>query len=54
MNPTAMEFIERQVIQAGEDYLKMSFPEPRPAPYVLTTFDGSSEMKSMTTSKDFA
>ena len=41
MNPTAMEFIERKVIQLGEDYLKMSFPEPEASAYVLTTLDGS-------------
>ena len=36
-----MEFIERKVIQLGEDYLKMSFPEPEASAYVLTTLDGS-------------
>ena len=41
LNPTAMEFIERKVIQLGEDYLKMSFPEPEASAYVLTTLDGS-------------
>ena len=34
LNPTAMEFIERKVIQLGEDYLKMSFPEPEASAYV--------------------
>lgn len=33
--------IERKVIQLGEDYLKMSFPEPEASAYVLTTLDGS-------------
>ena len=41
LNPTAMEFIERNVIKLGEDYLQLSFPEPNAAAYVLTTLDGS-------------
>ena len=46
LNPTAMEFIERKVIQLGEDYLKMSFPEPEASAYVLTTLMAA-KMKSM-------
>ncbi|MGN0203749.1 MAG: FAD-binding oxidoreductase [Coprococcus sp.] len=41
LNPTAVEFIERKVIQLGEDYLQIQFPEPDAKAYLLLTFDGS-------------
>lgn len=43
LNPTAIEFIERKVIQLGEDFLQMKFPEPDAKAYILLTFDGSSQ-----------
>jgi glycolate oxidase len=43
LNPTAVEFIERKVVQLGEDYLHMQFPEPDAAAYLLLTFDGSKQ-----------
>ncbi|MCD8023138.1 MAG: FAD-binding oxidoreductase [Lachnospiraceae bacterium] len=41
LNPTAIEFIERKVVQLGEDYLGLEFPNPEAAAYLLLTFDGS-------------
>lgn len=41
LNPTAIEFIERKVIQLGEEYLQAQFPEPDASAYLLLTFDGS-------------
>lgn len=43
MNPTAVEFIERKVVKLGEDFLKLSFPEPSATAYLLLTFDGRAE-----------
>lgn len=43
LNPTAIEFIERKVVQLGEDYLQESFPMPDAKAYLLLTFDGSSQ-----------
>ncbi len=40
-NPTAVEFIERKVVKLGEDFLKLSFPDPDAAAYLLLTFDGT-------------
>lgn len=41
LNPTAVEFIERKVIKLGEDFLKLKYPDPDAAAYLLLTFDGS-------------
>ncbi|ABX41612.1 FAD-binding oxidoreductase [Lachnoclostridium phytofermentans] len=41
-NPTAIEFIERDVIKLGEDYTGLSFPYPKAGAYILMTFDGRS------------
>lgn len=41
LNPTAIEFIERKVVKLGEDFLKLRFPEPDAAAYILLTFDGN-------------
>lgn len=39
-NPTAIEFVERDVIQLGESYSGVSFPYPNAGAYILMTFDG--------------
>lgn len=41
VNPTAIEFIERKVVELGEKFLNLSFPEPDAAAYILLTFDGT-------------
>lgn len=41
-NPTAIEFIERNVVELGERYLNLKFPEPNAVAYILITFDGDS------------
>lgn len=41
LNPTAIEFIERKVVQLGEDFLNLSFPDNKAKAYILLTFDGS-------------
>lgn len=41
LNPTAVEFIERKVVKLGEDFLKLQYPDPEAAAYLLLTFDGS-------------
>ena len=41
-NPTAIEFIERNVVELGESYLNLKFPEPNAVAYILLTFDGDS------------
>lgn len=40
INPTAIEFIERKVVQLGEEYLHLTFPQPDAKAYLLLTFDG--------------
>lgn len=42
LNPTAIEFIERNVVQLGEEYLREEFPLPDAKAYLLLTFDGGS------------
>lgn len=49
LNPTALEFIERKVVEMGENFLNENFPEktvrypdPDCKAYLLLTFDGSS------------
>lgn len=42
-NPTAIEFVERKVIQLGEEYLNLSFPYPSAKAYIILTFDGYEE-----------
>ncbi len=42
INPTAVEFIERKVVQLAEDYLHLKFPEADAKAYLLLTFDGES------------
>lgn len=41
LNPTAIEFVERKVVQLGEDFLHIEFPQPDAQAYLLLTFDGS-------------
>ena len=41
--PTAIEFMEREVILAAEDFLGKAFPDSSAAAYLLLTFDGSSK-----------
>jgi len=41
--PTAVEFMERDVILAAETYLGKSFPEKDAAAYLLLTYDGMSK-----------
>jgi len=41
-NPTAVEFMQRQVIEAAEKYLGLHFPDKSANVYLLLTFDGNS------------
>lgn len=41
LNPTAVEFIERKVVELGEKFLGLSFPDDESKAYLLLTFDGS-------------
>lgn len=41
-SPTAIEFIERSVVELGERYTGVSFPCPEAKAYLLLTFDGFS------------
>ncbi|MEQ8198104.1 MAG: FAD-linked oxidase C-terminal domain-containing protein [Clostridiaceae bacterium] len=43
INPTAVEFIEREVIENAEKYLNLEFPDKRGKAYLLLTFDGDEE-----------
>lgn len=43
LNPTAIEFVERKVVQLGEDFLNESFPEQNVKAYILLTFDGTKQ-----------
>lgn len=43
VEPTAIEFVERKVIELGERFLKLSFPYPEAAAYLLVTVDGRKE-----------
>ena len=41
-NATAIEFLERKVLELGEKYLNFKFPESDGKAYILLTFDGES------------
>lgn len=41
-NPTAVEFMQKQVIEAAEKYLGLHFPDKSANVYLLLTFDGNS------------
>lgn len=43
LNPTAIEFVEKKVIQLGEDFLQIQFPYPEAKAYIILTFDGRKE-----------
>ena len=43
VNPTAIEFVERKVIELGERFLKLSFPYPNAKAYLILTIDGRKE-----------
>lgn len=43
VNPTAIEFVERKVIELGERFLKLSFPYPEAKAYLILTVDGRKE-----------
>lgn len=46
-NPTAIEFVERSVVELGESYTGVKFPCPSAKAYILLTFDGyDGEVKS--------
>lgn len=40
---TAMEFMERKVVELGERYMDIRFPFPEAGAYILLSFDGASE-----------
>lgn len=42
-NPTAVEFVERKVIQLGEQFLHLKFPYEQAGAYIILTFDGREE-----------
>lgn len=39
-NPTAVEFMERNVVRLGEDFSGVRYPCPEAGSYILLTFDG--------------
>lgn len=39
-NPTAVEFVERKVVELGENFTGIKYPHPEAAAYLLLTFDG--------------
>ncbi|MCC2256252.1 FAD-binding oxidoreductase [Ruminococcus sp. CLA-AA-H200] len=43
VNPTAVEFMEKEVILFAEDYLGKKFPDTKSPAYLLLTFDGNSK-----------
>lgn len=44
-NPTAIEFMQHQVIEAAEKYLGLNFPDKSSNVYLLLTFDGNSQLE---------
>lgn len=40
-NPTAVEFVERKVVELGEKFTLIKYPSPDAASYILLTFDGN-------------
>jgi glycolate oxidase len=42
-NPTAVEFMERKVVQLGENFSQVVYPRPDAGSYILLTFDGRRE-----------
>ena len=41
--PTAIEFIERGVVELGERFTGVTFPFPQASAYILLTFDGAAD-----------
>ena len=39
-NPTAVEFVERKVVELGEKFTGIKYPHPEAAAYLLLTFNG--------------
>ncbi|MBT3318342.1 MAG: FAD-binding oxidoreductase [Clostridia bacterium] len=48
-NPTAVEFMQREVIEAAEQYLGLHFPDKSAPAYLLLTFDGNTRTELDTT-----
>ncbi|GIM30130.1 2-hydroxy-acid oxidase [Clostridium polyendosporum] len=44
-NPTAIEFVEKDVIQNAEKYLNLKFPDIKGQAFLLLTFDGDEELE---------
>lgn len=44
VNPTAIEFIERSVVELGERFTGVTFPCPEAEAYILLTFDGPQDL----------
>ena len=42
-NPTAIEFVERSVVELGKRFTGLSFPCPQASAYILLTFDGTAD-----------
>jgi len=53
-NPTAVEFMQSEVIQAAEEYLGLHFPDKSASVYLLLTFDGNSKKELEQTYKKVA
>ena len=43
--PTAVEFMQRKVIEAAEEYLGLNFPDKSADAYLILTFDGNSQQE---------
>lgn len=43
LKPTAVEFMNREVVALGENFLHTSYPCPQAGSYILLTFDGTRE-----------
>lgn len=43
VNPTAVEFMERSVVNLGEEFTGVYFPYPEAKAFILLTFDGTKE-----------
>lgn len=43
LDPTAVEFVERSVVELGERFTGISYPCPQAEAYILLTFDGRRE-----------
>lgn len=41
VNPTAVEFMEKNVVELGEKFCELKYPGPEAGSYILLSFDGS-------------